>query len=207
MTITSPVLLASAAFAALCFLPGTMSAPDATPSSGTNNPLSLREYLNLSDSQVKALDELQARRNGRARDSFQNLKRKQQSLRSKLVASNTGALSVGAAMLELELAKTRAELTTSELTEEAVSYLTPAQRAKLADLERLRRLQPAIREAGARFLLAPPDAVVNGTGPMGMFMPRKKEPGRQNLRRVASLSFPDAAQHSEHDQVMKAAME
>lgn len=199
------VLFAAAAFGAFCFLPGTMFAPDGAVSTDAGKPVSLREYLNLSDSQVRALDALQAQRRDQARASIENLEQKQKALRTRLASSATGPLAVGSAVLQLELAKTRAEITTTDLTGEAVAYLTPAQRTKLRELERVRQLQFAAREAGQRFLIAPPDAVVNGSGPLGMFTaPRKKD---RSAPASVAVAFPNAAQHAEHNQVVKLTVE
>jgi hypothetical protein len=184
-----------------------MFAPDGAVSTDTSKPLSLREYLNLSETQVKQLETLQAQRRDQARASIENLEQKQKALRTRLASSATKPLSLGSAVLQLELAKTRAEVTTSGLTEEALAYLTPAQRVKLRDLEQFRRLQPVIREAAAKFLIAPPEAVVNGSGPLGMFTaPRKKDRGRPTPSSLA-VAFPNAPQHTEDNQVMKLAVE
>lgn len=183
-----------------------MFAPDGAAPTDVRKPLSLREYLNLSDRQVKQLEVLQAQRRDQARASIENLEQKQKALRTRLASNAMAPLSVGAAVLQLELAKTRAEVTTSGLTQEALAYLTPEQRAKLRDLEQFRRLQPVIREAAAKFLIAPPDAVVNGSGPLGMFSaPRKKD--RRPASSSLAVAFPNAAQHTENDQVMKLAVE
>ncbi|BDC48306.1 hypothetical protein F183_A06220 [Bryobacterales bacterium F-183] len=214
----TPILASVAAFGALCFLPSAMFAPDGAVSTDPGRPLSLREYLNLSDSQVRKLEDLQARRKDSARASIENLEQKQKALRTRLASNATGPLAVGSAVLQLELAKTRAEITTTELTQEAVAVLTPAQLAKLHELERLRKLQPVIREASAKFLIAPPDAIVNGSGPLGMFSAPWKRQDRPKDRpqekatavpspRALAVSLPDAAQHTEHDQVMKLAVE
>ncbi|MBS1834982.1 MAG: periplasmic heavy metal sensor [Acidobacteria bacterium] len=207
----SPVLAAAAAFGALCFLPGAMFAPDGAASTDPRKPLSLREYLNLSETQVKQLETLRDQRKEQARASIDNLEQKQKALRTRLASSETEPLSVGSAVLQLELAKTRAEVTTSDLTEDAVAYLTPAQRAKLRDLERFRQLQPVLREAAANFLIAPPEAVVSGSGPLGMFTaPRKRDRRSSYLAgqdRTLAVSFPHAAQHAENNQVVKLPVE
>jgi hypothetical protein len=134
---------------------------------------SVEAYLELDASQQKKLEDLSARLRTKADGSMRELEEKQKALRMQLASENADALAAGRALLALELAKHKAEKTSEEMRQEALTVLNEDQRAKLQVLEQAEKLHPLAKQAMGLFLLAPPDAVVTGTGPLGMFPARK----------------------------------
>ena len=154
-----------------------------TPAAVAAKADSVQEYLSLTADQQKQLDELAARLRTKADAARQQLESKQKALRMQLASDNADALAAGRALLELEVAKHRSERTSDEMRAEALALLTPEQREKLTVLEQAAKLHPLTRQAMGMFLIPPPDAVISGTGPLGMF-PAKK--------RFAQLAIPSA---------------
>lgn len=138
---------------------------------------SVQEYLVLTSDQQQKLEALSNKLRSRAQSSMEDLEAKQKALRTRLASDEADALSAGKALLRLEVAKRRAERISEELRSEATALLTADQIAKLKTLEQAEKLHPVARQAMGMFLLAPPDAVLNGTGPLGMF-PAKRRPAR-----------------------------
>lgn len=164
-----PVLTSVMSLGLMWFVPEA-SAPETEKPAAAN----LQEYLSLSDAQRKTLGELQARMRVKARASVQELESKQKALRTQLASGDIDALTVGKLYISLELAKGKAESTSEELRNEALAQLTVEQRAKLSKLEEAQRMQPLVREAVGMFLLPPPNEILTGTGPLGMFQaPRR----------------------------------
>lgn len=151
--------------------------PDAVAPVANSKPaVSLREYLSLTNEQQQSLEQLQARMRVKARASVTDLEEKQKALRTRLASGDADPLTVGKLVLAMEVAKNNAEATSQELRAKALQQLTEAQQAKLRALEEARVLQPVVREAIGMFLLAPPETLLNGTGPLGMFSsPHRKK--------------------------------
>ena len=152
-------------------LPGRQSQ---TPAAVAARADSVQEYLSLTANQQKQIDELAIRLRSKADVAQQYLELKQKALRMQLAADNADALAAGKALLELEVAKHRSESTSEELRTEALSLLTSEQREKLTVLEQASKLHSLTRQAMGMFLIPPPDAVISGTGPLGMFPAKKR---------------------------------
>jgi Spy/CpxP family protein refolding chaperone len=140
------------------------------------SPSNLKDYLALTGAQQKALEELQAAMRVKARASVAELEEKQKALRTRLASGDLDPFAVGKLVIEMEVAKNKAEATSEELRSMAMRHLTDAQKARLQALEEARALQPVVREAIGMFLLAPPAAVTNGAGPLGMFPAQRRKP-------------------------------
>jgi Spy/CpxP family protein refolding chaperone len=165
-------------------LPGPFAAgARAQQASNVTKAVSIQEFLDLSADQQKNLEELTARLRTKAQQSEQELEAKQKALRLQLASDNADPIAAGKALLELEVAKRRSESTSAELRAEALQILTPQQREKLTVLEQASKLHSLTRQAMGLFLIPPPDAVISGTGPLGMFPARK---------RMAKPEFPSA---------------
>jgi Spy/CpxP family protein refolding chaperone len=135
---------------------------------------SVQEYLQLSAEQQKQLEDLTARLRTKAQSSERELESKQKALRLQLAADSADLVAAGKALLELEVAKRRSESTSEELRAEALALLTPTQREKLTVLEQASKLHSLTRQAMGMFLIPPPEAVISGTGPLGMFPAKKR---------------------------------
>ncbi len=155
--------------------------PEAVAPITAKKPANLQEYLALSDQQRQNLEQIQTQMREKARASVHELEDKQKALRTHLASGDADALAVGKLVIALELAKTKAQATSEELQSQARAQLTATQLAKLQALEAAQSLQPVVREAMGMFLLAPPPAVLKGTGPLGMFTaPRRGQQGKKD---------------------------
>lgn len=138
------------------------------------NATSVQEYLELSGAQQRGLEGLAARLRAKSTDSQRDLESKQKALRMQLASDRADALAAGKALLELEVAKHRSQRTSDEIRNEALALLSPEQREKLRVLEQAAKLHSLTRQAMGMFLIPPPDAVLTGTGPLGMFPAKKR---------------------------------
>jgi Spy/CpxP family protein refolding chaperone len=136
---------------------------------------SVQDFLGLTDDQQQKLEDLSKRLREKAGASMQDLESKQKALRLRLASNDNDALATGKALLALEVAKRNTEKTSGELRAEAMQLLTDDQREKLNALEQAAKLHPLARQAMSMFLIPPPDSVLNGSGPLGMF-PAKRRP-------------------------------
>lgn len=134
----------------------------------------VQEYLELTSDQKTKLEELTARLRAKAQHSEQQLESKQRALRLQLASDNADPIAAGKALLELEVAKRQSESTSGELRAEALKVLTQQQRERLTVLEQASKLHSLTRQAMGMFLIPPPDAVISGTGPLGMFPAKKR---------------------------------
>jgi len=117
----------------------------------------VKAYLNLQDSQIQSLVQLQQQNMQAAQSLLGELAAKQQTLRDQLDRGSTDAAALGKLLLETEtLRKRLSEIHTSYRTQ-ALSLLTAEQRTKLATLEQALKLEAAVRQAMALGLLSPPE--------------------------------------------------
>ena len=135
----------------------------------------VEEYLALTSGQHQKLKALSTKLQGRAQSSMEELESTQKALRMRLASDDNDAMAAGKALLNLEVAKRRAERTSEEIRKEAVALLTTEQITKLKALDQAVKLHPVARQAMGMFLIAPPDSTLTGTGPLGMFPARKRQ--------------------------------
>jgi Spy/CpxP family protein refolding chaperone len=133
---------------------------------GTTTPVSpadtLKTYLSLTDAQVTALQQLRKQERQDLSATFQDLAAKQRALRD-AVTSSKDAATIGQLQLDIEGLRKKIQDTQTSYQAQAVNSLTADQKTKLQALQAAAALQPAIRQAGALNLLAPPA----GAGPGG----------------------------------------
>lgn len=149
-------------------------------------PKALMEYLGLTSDQITRLNAANREQMTSMRPAFEQAREKQQALRLLMENANPDPAAVGRAVIEAHQLRTRAADSARQAKETALAVLTADQRAKLAELEKAQKLQPAIGEAMRFHLLAPAfgPGVEPGVGPGfgGPFapagMPRGPRPAR-----------------------------
>ncbi len=161
--------------------------PEALAPAPEKPATNLQEYLSLTATQQRSLEQLQAQLRQKARASVQDLEQKQKAVRTQLASGDADPLTLGKLVISLELAKHRTEAASEEIRNLAMSQLTAAQRSKLQALESAKALQPVVREAMGMFLLAPPPELIRGSGPLGMFTAPHNRPVRQQHSRKDGL--------------------
>lgn len=117
----------------------------------------LKNYLNLQDSQIQALQQLRQQEMQAIRPLATELAAKHQSLRDQLDRGSTDAAALGKLLLEAESVRKRLIQTRDSYHNQALNVLTAEQKNKLASLEQARKLAPVIWQAQALGLLAPPE--------------------------------------------------
>jgi len=128
----------------------------------------LKNYLNLQDAQIQALQQLRQQEIQATQALFAELVGKQQSLREQLDRGSTDAAALGKLLLEIEAVRKRLVQSHETFRSQALGLLTVEQKTKLAALEEARKLEPAIRQAEALGLLNPPDpGLLPGPGTRG----------------------------------------
>ena len=90
---------------------------------------------------------------------------KHTALQTLLTNGSTDANAIGKAMIEIRDLQKQITAAQSKIQEQALSFLTADQKSKLKALEDAEKLRPAIGQAHALHLLAPPA----NAGPGGMF--------------------------------------
>jgi Spy/CpxP family protein refolding chaperone len=132
----------------------------------------VKAYLNLTDSQLQALNDIR-RQEGQAEGAaMQKMQTAQSSMDTMMRAGKPDAMTLGNLMIEIQnqndsIAKTRAGFNA-----QAINALTPDQKAKLQALQAAAQLSSTIHEATGLFLLAPQPhsaggMVTSGFGPGG----------------------------------------
>ncbi len=127
----------------------------------------VKEALNLTDGQLTQLRTLQQNRIQANRQLQDQIAERQRTLAQTLQQSAPDAVTVGNLLLDAN--KLRKQIQTNDETYRgmAANVLTADQKKKLQDLENALKLRPAIEQAMALGLLAPPADAGPGAGPMG----------------------------------------
>jgi protein CpxP len=129
----------------------------------------LKTYLALTDAQITQLKDL--RKNNfdtNVKPVMDQIHTKQQALRALLQTSNPDSAAVGQLTVEIKALHEQIRSLRANLDKQAAALLTPDQQAKLADLQKAAALLPAIHQAMAVGLIAPPDPPAGGAAGMGM---------------------------------------
>jgi hypothetical protein len=116
----------------------------------------LKAYLQLSDSQVQALQQIRQQEATAVRDIAQQMQQRQTALRQLLQAGNADAAAVGRAMLEIEALRRRVADQDTAFRGQAANLLNEQQKTRLKTLDDASKLLPEIRQAQSLNLLAPP---------------------------------------------------
>jgi len=115
----------------------------------------VKAYLGLSDTQVQSI----TASNKAAREAnsplMEQIRTKQKALRAAMAADANDAAAVGAAMIEIKTLHKQAAAARTKTHEQAVSFLSAEQKAKLATLGNSRDLRRETMQAQRLQLLAP----------------------------------------------------
>ncbi len=150
----TPIVLTLLA-AAVCF---------AQPPAATPSFTELKTYLNLSDTQLSSITAANTAARTANRALADQAHTKQQALQTTIANGSTDAAAIGKAVLEIAAIHKQLDAAHTKLREQATSFLSADQKTKLKALEDAEKLRPAIGQAHALELLAPP---ANATGRPG----------------------------------------
>jgi Spy/CpxP family protein refolding chaperone len=120
----------------------------------------LKAYLNLTDSQVQGLQQIQQQERQSNRTTMQTIRQNQANLDSMMQKGGADAATAGRLLVEIQALQNNMSKTHDSFSAQAANTLTADQKAKLKTLQDAMALAPAIHEASALGLLAPPQ----GTG-------------------------------------------
>ncbi len=127
------------------------------------NADALKDALGLSDAQVQQLRDLRKQEFEAARPAMQQARDKRQALAEAMKSDNPDPAKIGQMMLEMKQLRQSMGSQRSDLQAKARAILTPDQQTKLQSLQDVQARVPALRQAMALGLIAPPA----GAGPGG----------------------------------------
>jgi Spy/CpxP family protein refolding chaperone len=116
----------------------------------------LKTYLNLTDSQVQALQQMQQQERQTNRTTFQKMRQSQANLDDLMQKGGADAATAGRLLLEIQDLQASLSKTHGTFSAQAANTLTVDQKTKLKTLQDAMALMPAIHQAAALGLLAPP---------------------------------------------------
>lgn len=159
------VLAASFTFTTVCFAQGPRHA--AGPVGGGRHAdfarlETLKNYLDLTDSQITSLRQARTDAFERARPNVKDAAQKARELRDEMNKSNPDPATVGRLMTEMKQMRTQGQSSRTQVRQQSLAVLTEAQRTKLKALEEAAALQDAVREARASGLLDSPNSPDRG---------------------------------------------
>ena len=174
--------LAVCLFGLTAFTAGAQG-PRQPPTSPGSPPAvnAVKEALNLTDGQLTQLRQVQQNRIQANRQLMDQIAERQRTLAQTLLQTAPDAATVGNLLLDAN--KLRKQIQTNDETYRgmAANVLTADQKKKLQDLDNALKLRPAIEQAMALGLLAPPADQGPGVGPMGFGS--RRPPGGEMMRR------------------------
>jgi Spy/CpxP family protein refolding chaperone len=116
----------------------------------------LKTYLNLTDSQVQGLQQIQQQERQANRTTMQTIRQNQANLDSMLQNGPADAAATGKLLVEIQALRGSMSKTHESFSAQAANTLTADQKAKLKTLQDAMALLPAIHQATALGLLTPP---------------------------------------------------
>jgi Spy/CpxP family protein refolding chaperone len=116
----------------------------------------LKTYLNLTDSQVQGLQQIQQQERQANRSTMQTIRQNQASLDSMMQKGGADAAAAGRLLVEIQALQSNMSKTRDSFSAQAANALTADQKTKLKTLQDAVALMPAIHQASALGLLAPP---------------------------------------------------
>ncbi len=132
----------------------------------------VKAYLNLTDAQLQALNDIR-RQGGQAEAAaMQKMQTAHNSIDTMMRGGKPDAMTLGNLMIEIQNQNDSSAKTRASFNAQAINALTPDQKAKLQALQAAAQLSPTIHEATGLFLLAPQSQsgggmVTSGFGPGG----------------------------------------
>ena len=116
----------------------------------------LKAFLNLSDSQIQSLVQLQQQKPQTLQPLVQQMEQDQQKLQQ-LLASNPDPAAVGRLVIEINTLERQIQQVISNIQQQALNILRPEQRNQVQSLGDVLRLQFAARQAVELGLINPPN--------------------------------------------------
>ena len=116
----------------------------------------LKSYLNLTDSQVQGLQQIQQQERQANRTTMQTIRQSQANLDSLLQKGGADAATTGKLLMDIQALQSSMSKTHDSFSAQAANTLTVDQKAKLKTLQDAVALMPAIHQAMGAGLLAPP---------------------------------------------------
>ena len=116
----------------------------------------LKTYLNLTDSQVQGLQQIQQQERQANRTTMQTIRQSQANLDSMLQKGGADAATTGKLLVEIQALRSSMSKAHESFSAQAANTLTTDQKAKLKTLQDAVALMPAIHQAMGAGLLAPP---------------------------------------------------
>ena len=134
----------------------------------------LKTFLNLTDSQVQGLQQIQQQERQANHTTMQTIRQNQANLDSMMQKGGADAATVGRLMVENQTLQSSMSKTHDSFSAQAANTLTADQKAKLKTLQDGLALMPAIHQAMGAGLLAPPQ----GASGLSSAMRFRGGPGR-----------------------------
>ena len=116
----------------------------------------LKAVLNLSDSQIQSLVQLQQQKPQTLQPLVQQMQQDQQKLQQ-LLGTNPDPAAVGSLVIEINTISRQVQQVMSNSQQQALNILQPAQKTQVQSLGEVLRLQSAAQQAVALGLLIPPN--------------------------------------------------
>jgi Spy/CpxP family protein refolding chaperone len=123
----------------------------------------LKTYLNLTDSQVQGLQQIQQQEWQANRTTTQTIRQNQANLDSLLQKGGADAATTGKLLMDIQALQSSMSKTHDSFSAQAANTLTPDQKAKLKTLQDAVALMPAIHQAMGAGLLSPPQGASAAT--------------------------------------------
>jgi Spy/CpxP family protein refolding chaperone len=132
----------------------------------------LRQYLGLTDAQVRSLEQVQSNRREAEAAVYRQLADKQRALQALLQAGSNDALQIGQLMIEINTLQRRPPLSVEPYRTAALAVLTEAQKSKLPALVEALRLNSTAYQAVSFNLIDGPSPIIGLPVPLPVPMPR-----------------------------------
>jgi Spy/CpxP family protein refolding chaperone len=127
----------------------------------------IKTYLNLSDSQVQALEQIQQQQMDSVRPMMQQIGQKHGALNDLLQKGGADPAAVGKLVLEIDALQKSISQKQTSFADQARSSLTADQKMKLKALDDTRKAMPAMEQGTALNLLAPQGGIRGGPALLG----------------------------------------
>jgi Spy/CpxP family protein refolding chaperone len=115
----------------------------------------IKSYLNLTDSQLQALEQIQQQQMDAVRPMMQQIGQKHGALNDLLQKGGADPAAVGKLVLEIDALQKGMRQKQTSFADQAKNTLTADQKARLKTLDETRKMAPAIDQGAALMLIAP----------------------------------------------------
>jgi Spy/CpxP family protein refolding chaperone len=119
----------------------------------------VKQYLNLSDSQLQALEDVQKNRAAADQAIYKQISDKQMAINNLLASGSNDALQVGQLTLDINNLRKQVRTSSAQFRDPALAVLTPDQKSRLPGLTSAMQLQPTASQAVSL------DLIDGATGP------------------------------------------